>query len=198
MTEQIYWSSDLDSWSNNDADCIHFFYIPSKWWSIKAWKFAFKWRAEMHKKLMTKYVEKVDELEESVPVSNLFSKIRGERIKELEADIADLRKVLSDKQRLTQELASVIDPSAKNWKPKLCDLVGIVTSFKAALDANIEVREQHEDDIEELIGIVQKLNECQCSAHGDKSNTCQKLKWCPKTICGDVIAKHKRSEEVDK
>jgi hypothetical protein len=52
--EKFYWSDfmPLDAWRDDDADCMTFVLIPRKWWSIKAWKMANRFRTHLLNKLM--------------------------------------------------------------------------------------------------------------------------------------------------
>ncbi|RLC88206.1 MAG: hypothetical protein DRJ03_03410 [Chloroflexi bacterium] len=54
--DKVCWSepSHPEAWSD-DMDVMFFFYVPKKWWSIKAWKFALEFRAHMNKRLVQWY-----------------------------------------------------------------------------------------------------------------------------------------------
>jgi len=59
MNEKIYYSqlNRPDDWNTDDIGILTFFWVPKKWWSIKAWKIMFEFRAEIQKKLLGKYIE---------------------------------------------------------------------------------------------------------------------------------------------
>ena len=58
MDKKIYYSKELDDWLHEDLNFAYFFYIPRKWWSIKAWKLMFSFRAELQRKLFSAYNKK--------------------------------------------------------------------------------------------------------------------------------------------
>ena len=41
---------DPNKWTTSDI--LYFFYIPNKWWSLKAWKQAWKFRGHVHEELI--------------------------------------------------------------------------------------------------------------------------------------------------
>lgn len=52
--DRVYFSKNLDptSWEGEDYGCLSFLLIPSKWWSIKEWQFAWSLRRTMLERLM--------------------------------------------------------------------------------------------------------------------------------------------------
>lgn len=60
-SQKVYWSVPANHETWNDSDCITFFLIPRRWWSIKSWKFANSVRAEMLEIVMIDWKKKLFE-----------------------------------------------------------------------------------------------------------------------------------------
>ena len=50
--EKVYFSKVFDPNKWEEPDYMTLFLIPNKWWSVKAWKFAWSVRAEMLRHFM--------------------------------------------------------------------------------------------------------------------------------------------------
>lgn len=134
--EKIYWSNvpDPTNWGDDSADYMTFVLVPSKWWSIKAWKLANEFRVELLRRLCSNR-EKSDR--------NLYLK---DRVMDLESELAAVKAVFKN---FHKNLCSRFNYShdEQDWSRDLASLEEHIykelVTVKANLKLAVEALEEH-------------------------------------------------------